>query len=246
MNTLNPLKLIFSTLTGLAIATTFRPIIAEASPNQNETNQSFNSPELKLKKIRKTINQNKILLEAVRIGDFVAAKKALSCKADPNAQEQNGETALMIASANNHMEIVKLLLAYGANVNGGGWIVGYPLIEASREGHLEIAKLLLDKGADVNIMSDEGFTALDAAIVKNQVEVVQLLLNKGANPNRYVAGATPLYDAAGYGYTKIVGLLIEHGADINAKSFGRATPLAIAIQNNHLDVVNLLKKAGAK
>lgn len=245
MNTLNPLKLIFLTLTGLAIATTFLPKIVEASSALIEIDPSHNSPTLKLKKIRKT-NQNTILLKAVRTGNLVAAKKALSCKADPNAQEQNGETALMIASGNNHIKIVQLLLAHGANVNGGGWIVGYPLMEAAREGHFEITKLLLEKGADVNIMSDEGFTALDAAIVKNQVEVVQLLLNKGANPNRYVAGATPLYDAAGYGYTKIVSLLIEHGADVNAKSFGRTTPLAIAIQNNHLDVVNLLKKAGAK
>jgi ankyrin repeat protein len=245
MNTLNPLKFIFLTLAGFAIATTCLPKIVEASSALIEIDPSHNSPTLKLKKIRKT-NQNTILLKAAKTGDFVAAKKALSCKADPNAQEQNGETALMIASGNNHIKIVQLLLAYGANVNGGGWIVGYPLMEAAREGHFEIAKLLLEKGADVNIMADEGFTALDAAIAKNRVEVVQLLLNKGANPNRYVAGATPLYDAAGYGYAQIVSLLIEHGADINAKSFGRTTALAIAIQNNHLDVVNLLKKAGAK
>ncbi|MFM7603076.1 MAG: ankyrin repeat domain-containing protein [Pseudanabaena sp.] len=245
MNTLNPLKLIFSTLTGLAITVILLPQISEAFPTLIEANSFFSSSELKLKRVCNTINQNTILLKAVRTGNLAATQKALSCKADPNAQEQNGETALMIASANNHVKIVKLLLSHGANVNGGSWIVGYPLMEASREGHLEIAKLLLEKGADVNIMSDEGFTALDAAIVKNQIEVVQFLLNKGANPNRYVAGATPLYDA-GYGYTKVVSLLIKHGADVNAKSFGSTTPLAIAIQNNHLDVVNLLKKAGAK
>lgn len=65
------------------------------------------------------------------------------------------------------------------------------------------------------------------------------------NPNYYVEGYTPLYDAASRGYTNIVRLLIKHGADVNfGNSF--AKPLEIAIKKSHLEIIDILKKAGAR
>ncbi|MEE3720021.1 ankyrin repeat domain-containing protein, partial [Tumidithrix elongata RA019] len=248
MNTTNPFRLIFSAVAGIAIAATLLPHLSSASPNLVPTNPSPNASALKQANPSKVIisKQDQILLQAIRAGDLAAVKTALLRKANPNAQNEHSETALMIAASTNHIGIAKLLLAYGANVNGGDYTVGYPLMAAAREGHIEIVQLFLRKGAKVNLSADEGFTALDDAIAENQVAVVKLLLESGANPNHYVAGSTPLYDAASNGYTKIVSLLIEHGADIHAKSFGSRTALAIATQNQHLDVVNLLKQAGAK
>ncbi|CAN1211166.1 ankyrin repeat domain-containing protein [Tumidithrix helvetica PCC 7403] len=248
MNQKSPFPLTVSLLTGMAIAAISLPHLSNASPKPIQTHPSLTLPTLKQSNLGKVLisRQDQILLQAIRVGDLASVKMALSAKANPNAPDENGETALMIAASNNHIEIVKLLLTYGANVNGGSYQAGYPLMAAAREGHIEIVRLFLRKGAKVNLAADEGFTALDEAIEENRVDVVKLLLESGANPNHYVSGSTPLYDAASNGYVKIVSLLIKHGADINAKSFGSRTPLAIAIQYKHLEVVDLLRKAGAR
>ncbi|PSN59252.1 hypothetical protein BS50DRAFT_475913, partial [Corynespora cassiicola Philippines] len=54
------------------------------------------------------------------------------------------------AAANGHVEMAKLLLDKGANVNAEGGEYGNALQEASDRGHKEIVQLLLDKGANVN------------------------------------------------------------------------------------------------
>jgi ankyrin repeat protein len=62
---------------------------------------------------------------------------------------ETGETALHLAAGEGHLEIVKLLLEHGADVNAK---TAYEtaLHLAAGEGHLEIVKLLLEHGADVN------------------------------------------------------------------------------------------------
>ena len=68
------------------------------------------------------------------------------------------------AALNGHKEIVKLLIAIGADVNakGGRW-GGTPLLYAVAEDHLEIAEILIDKGTDLNVQDIHGETPLDLA-----------------------------------------------------------------------------------
>ena len=95
----------------------------------------------------------------------------------PNTIYTHVDTSdLYLAVVNNQVEIAKLLLKYGANVDdgkttstyatgpilaGGNTIVEYPLIVAVARGYKEIAKLLLENGANVNYEDINGNTALD-------------------------------------------------------------------------------------
>jgi ankyrin repeat protein len=242
MNTIiSPLQLCFSVLASIAIA--LLPQISVASPNLPALKQSKQIKPL-------TAIENEILLKAVIAGNFTSAKLALLLGANPHTREKYGLTVLVIAAKNGHLDIAQLLLAHNADPNyyeRGSCCHPTPLMVAAYNGDLEMVKLLLGKGAKVNTSPDEGVAAIDEAISQNHPDVVKLLLENGADPNHHVLGARPLHHAAYYGYPQIVSLLIDHGADINAKSISdNKTPLAIAIQHKHLDVVELLKKAGAK
>ena len=80
-----------------------------------------------------------------------------------NAKNNNGETALVLASINGHFEIVKYLVEHGADVNVQDKWDWTALINASHNGHLEIVKYLVANGADVSIKNNNDETALDKA-----------------------------------------------------------------------------------
>ena len=75
----------------------------------------------------------------------------------------NGDTSLRWASSNDHLEIVKVLLAADAEVNKNDDNGNTSLYVASIKGHLEIAKVLLVAGADVNKTYNNGNAPLHRA-----------------------------------------------------------------------------------
>ncbi len=68
----------------------------------------------------------------------------------------------------------------------------------------------------------------------------------GADVNAQTLDRTPLHDAAQGGHVAIAKLLIANGADINAKALMGQTPLRLAKENRHKEMVELLKRHGAK
>ena len=86
---------------------------------------------------------------------------------------------LMYASYYGHLEVVKLLILNGADVND--IINGYSsLIYASMNGFREVVKLLILNGADVNAVN-VGYSSLMYASKNGHVEIIELLLQSGAN-----------------------------------------------------------------
>ena len=92
------------------------------------------------------------------------------------------------------------------------------LVWAARFGQTESISLLVKNGADPNTTwGVNDWTPLMHAIHKDQPRAVIALLNGGANVNLAGGrGGTPLAMAAGYGYTEIVRLLLDHGANAHA------------------------------
>ena len=105
-------------------------------------------------------------------------------KADPNVQLQDGgESALMIASWQGKLEIVKCLARHGADVDAkdkDGWTA---LMWASSREKLETVKCLVSLGADVNAKNKAGWTALMWASSQGNLEIVKCLVGKGADVN---------------------------------------------------------------
>jgi len=118
----------------------------------------------------------------------------------------------------NHMDIVKLLIAAGADVNVKNNKYGWtPLYSAAGGGHKKIAQLLIAEGADVNAKDDTGMTplhyeAMSWAAYHGHKEIVELLIAKGADVDaKGDDGRTPLDWAVDLGYTEIADLLRKHG-----------------------------------
>jgi ankyrin repeat protein len=123
---------------------------------------------------------NTLLMLAVRDDKVDILDVLLAARANPNARNAHGDTALRIAALRGSLPMVERLVKAKAQVNMRGWT---PLIYAAFNGHTEVAAYLLDHGAAIDARADNGFTALIAAARSGHEAMTVLLLKRGANPN---------------------------------------------------------------
>lgn len=115
------------------------------------------------------------LLAAAENGNMKVAALLLSYKADVNAKNGLGQTALHSAAVSNQKDMVQLLLANNADVNVKDNRGETPLYAAAEAGDKDIVALLLANRADVNVKNNQGKTPLEAAEAKGHQEVAELL-----------------------------------------------------------------------
>lgn len=187
------------------------------------------------------------LIDAVKKSDIAAVRSLLSAKADVNAADTDGSTALHWAAQREQAEIVDLLLAAGADVSASSRYNVTPLSLAAMSGNSAIVERLLKAGADANAASAEGQTALMTAALNGKTDAIRVLLSHGAevNASEPLRGQTALMWAAAEGNADAASLLIDSGADLGGKSKGGLTPLLFAVRNGHLDAVRRLLDKGA-
>ncbi|XP_078087123.1 ankyrin repeat and KH domain-containing protein 1 isoform X14 [Mustelus asterias] len=163
--------------------------------------------------------------------------------------ESNHDTALTLACAGGHEELVSVLIARGANIEHRDKKGFTPLILAATAGHVGVVEILLDKGADIEAQSERTKdTPLSLACSGGRQEVVELLLARGANKeHRNVSDYTPLSLAASGGYVNIIKILLNAGAEINSRTGSKLgiSPLMLAAMNGHVASVKLLLDMGS-
>ena len=148
-------------------------------------------------------------------------------------------TPLSLAASGGYVNIIKLLLAHGAEINSrtGSKLGISPLMLAAMNGHTAAVKLLLDMGSDINAQIETNRnTALTLACFQGRHEVVSLLLDRKATvEHRAKTGLTPLMEAASGGYVEVGRVLLDKGADVNAPPVpsSRDTALTIAADKGH-------------
>ncbi len=111
-----------------------------------------------------------------------------------------------------------------------------------------VRELLLLEAGFVDLWSPDGFTAVHLAAFFGREEVVALLLQRGADPDpeaRNALRVRPLHSAAAGNHTGIARLLLDHGADANARQAGGFTALHAAAQNGNEELYALLVERGA-
>ncbi len=153
----------------------------------------------------------------------------------PNDEFISGYTGekvsgLWIASQEDHINGVKLLIKVGADLNQT-WNGATPLFQSSQNGHVELVEILVKAGADLN-QTWNGATPLFQACQYGHAGVVNILLNAGVDLNQTWNGATPLYIAAQEGHSEVVKILLQAGADqsikLRFKRFFTRSPRAAA------------------
>jgi ankyrin repeat protein len=187
---------------------------------------------------------------ACKDGNLSVVKTLLCAGADPNEGSplQATFTRRRPRKGGSKVDVVEVLLKYGADVNQRYYDTDTPLQTAILEEEFECAYRLIEKGAHVNAApskGERGRTALQAAASVGDVDMVEHLLSKGADVNAPAAvesGATALQAAAIKGYLRIAQILLEHGAEIDAKAGidnGR-TAIDGAAEFGRLDMVKFL------
>ena len=125
--------------------------------------------------------------------------------------------------------------------------LGEALVTAVSAGDLVRAKRLLDQGASANTGTVRG-PVLVWALTNQDVRMTRLLLERGADPNASDEEHSPLlYVAVGTGHADLVRLLLERGADVNKETFfGNERPLSAAERSGDRQIIEMLKRAGAR
>ncbi|HET9952021.1 MAG TPA: ankyrin repeat domain-containing protein [Candidatus Eisenbacteria bacterium] len=173
------------------------------------------------------------ILEASFAGNLPMVQGLLD--ADPPSAKERlrsrdgaGMTALHLATWGGHPEIVRLLLARGAEVNakdGGG---NSAVSLAARWGRSDIMDMLLVAGADASARDDQGRTLLHHAAQYGHIEVMRSLVAHGFDVDVQSRVGTPLHCAAAGRRLEAATFLLDHGARLDRRDLLGWSPLHVA------------------
>ncbi|KAJ6537649.1 ankyrin repeat-containing domain protein [Mycena capillaripes] len=160
-----------------------------------------------------------------------------------------GECARVLcwAAASGHLDVARLLIAGGFNVDSDfDWAVLRAAVSSCNE---KMVLLLIEHGADVNLHGENG-TALQVASFWGYEGMVRLLIAHGANVDAQVDArpgycGNALHTALSNGHEGVVSLLIENGANVNAVAGSDGTALHLASVDGHRKIAQLLLENGA-
>ena len=170
------------------------------------------------------------LADAVERRDPAAVDRLLVAKADVNAAQPDGATALHWAVHWDDLPLVARLIASGARVNAANDHGVTPLSLAAENRSMATAYALLAAGANVNAATASGETVLMTAARSGDRAVVDALLLRGADVNAREAshGQTALMWAVSRGHADVVRRLIDANADVHARSRVRRRTVQLA------------------
>ena len=194
---------------------------------------------------------------SVYLTDLLQRMKTKQRKTALETKTKDGShfvTPLIIAARNGHLNSVKILLRYKADIEDRGTLkIGdevaegcTPLWAAAASGRLDVVKLLIEQNAVVDSKTSTGSTPLRAAAYHGHLDNVRCLVESGADVNvRNTSEATPLYAACYRGHLNIVSYLIDKGAFIDLQCKDGSTALHVAVEEGHLKIVRVLLALGA-
>jgi ankyrin repeat protein len=160
------------------------------------------------------------LPDAVMRSDRDSVRTLLQQKADINASQPDGMTALHWAVRQNDVDTAQLLIRAGAKPDIATRYGVTPLYFACENGNAAMIDVLLRAGVVPNSTNPGGETALMTASKTGNLDAVKLLLDRGAdiNAKESVRNQTALMWASLENHPEIVKLLLSRGADINAQT----------------------------
>ncbi len=153
-------------------------------------------------------------------GDRAAVQALVQQKADLNAVQADGATAIQWAVYRDDLEMAGVLIGAGADIKLANREGATPLYLASLHGSAPMIEKLLKAGADPNALGPEGETPLMLAARTGNLDAMRTLLDHHADVNAKdkLRSTTALMWAAEQGHPEAVKLLVEHGAAVGAQT----------------------------
>jgi ankyrin repeat protein len=187
------------------------------------------------------------VVEAMARQNTAAVRALVEQRADVNAAQADGATALAWAAHWDDLEAARLLLQAGADVNAANDYGVTPLSLACVNGSATMVDLLLKAGANANATQATGETPIMTCARTGNAEAVKLLIAHEANVNAAETwkNQTALMWAVADQQAEAVRLLLARGADVRARSKSGFTPLLFAAQQGNIETARLLIEAGA-
>ena len=171
---------------------------------------------------------------------------------DLDVATEAGRSGLHLASVNNNLETVEILLKRGINLNAVMTNGQTPFHRACFRGRFEVVKLFLKyaEASNLNARDNNGWTGFDLACKKDNADIVKLLLQNASKlgievNTKDTNGVTRLHHACNSGHTAIVRAFIEHSKeaniDLNVTDNYGWTPFDFAQHKRHLPIIAMLK-----
>jgi ankyrin repeat protein len=172
------------------------------------------------------------LLDVAEAGNSAAAMALVDQRADVNARQDDGTTALHWAAYHDDVPLIRRLLKAGAKADVTNDYGSTPLAEAAERADPEALRVLLEAGANVESPNADGQTALMTVARTSIVEAARVLVAHGANVNASEKwrGQTALMWASAQSQPAMVQFLISHGADVNAREAVRQWPRRVTAE----------------
>lgn len=186
-------------------------------------------------------NQDEILVDTLRKGQFDRVINLINRGGNPNAKDKYGWSLLHVAAGNNNKKIIEFLLNKGADINSKNG-AGISILHTTAD--VEMANLLISKGADINARDEDGRTALHWAANHDRKLVAELLIAKGADINvKDKIGMTPRVCAFVFDRKEIRSLLKKISTEKKiyvAKVFGEYVfPEDIAFNKDNSTIIQI-------
>jgi uncharacterized protein len=178
----------------------------------------------------------------MELGDLSQAEAWLDAGLAPDFMGSRLGSGLMIGAWENNIELMRLFISRGADINRLNSNGESAIVLAAWRGHLNAVKWLVDRGAHINA-PQRHWSALHYAVFAGHAEVADYLIAQGADINaRSSNGSTVLMMAIYEGREGLARQLIDRGADQKPKNDWGDGALEWSMRFNHLNIARLLTK----
>lgn len=196
--------------------------------------------------------QRRVMLDAAERGDVSTINRVMMAGGNVNVRDDLGRTPLHLAVAADKIEVFKVLLSEGADINAVANDLDTPWLLAGARGRTEMLGLMIPKGPDLSKLNRYGGTALIPACHYGYVDTVKLLLSAKINVDLINSlGWTCLLEAVilgdgGPNQQEIIRLVLKAGANPDIADKKGDTALSHARARGLTQIIAILEAAGAR